>query len=72
MGPSLRNELLDRFEELVDRHKLAEVVDILAEVCSMKADHIRENWQDDALADEWDICAAALLRAGNEASAKHL
>lgn len=55
------NERLDTLEALVDRIGLADVVDLLAEVASAKADHIRENWQDEVTARTWDLDAARLL-----------
>lgn len=41
-------------EALIDRHDLARVIDALAEVCGEKADHLRENWQDNESAEVWE------------------
>jgi hypothetical protein len=57
-------------EAMVDKVGLANVLYALEHICRAKADHIRENWQDDATAKTWDFdankCkgAAARLRAG--------
>lgn len=37
-------------ETLIDRYGLACVFETVALICSAKADHIRENWQDEPLA----------------------
>lgn len=55
------NARLDALEALVDRMSLSAAVGLLAEVASAKADHIRETWQDEALADAWDRQAARLI-----------
>jgi hypothetical protein len=47
-------------EELVDKHGLRAVVDALAGVCADKAEHVRTNWQDQALARAWDKAGLAL------------
>jgi len=55
------NAKIDALEALIDCHTLGGVLDLIAEVCSSKADHIRTNWQDEVTADQWDRYAAALL-----------
>jgi phage gp36-like protein len=55
------NAKIDALEAMIDSHTLGGVLDIIAEVCSAKADHILTNWQDDATADQWDRYSAALL-----------
>ena len=56
------NERLDLIEEIIDEKDLPELVALIAEVCSLKADHIRENWQDDETANVWDGWAAGFLK----------
>ena len=55
------NAKIDALEALIDCHSLGGVLDLIAEVCSAKADHILTNWQDEATADQWDRYTAALL-----------
>ena len=50
-------------EALVDRYGLASTVETLSLIACAKADHIRENWQDEPLATAWDTAAAAILHA---------
>ncbi len=56
------NEVLATLEALVDGKGVRYAIEALAEVASAKADHIRENWQDEPLAAKWDRKAAKLLR----------
>lgn len=55
------NAMLDQIEALVDASTVGTVMDLLAEVCSAKADHIRTNWQDETTAKAWDKMAAQIL-----------
>ena len=55
------NDKLDVLEAMIDRSTLGGVLDLIAEVCSAKADHILTNWQDEATSDQWDRYSAALL-----------
>jgi hypothetical protein len=43
----------DALEALVDASNLTAVVQALSEICDAKAEHIRANWQEDALARAW-------------------
>lgn len=61
--PASRTPIRDTLEALIDRTSLATVVDLLAELASTKAYHIRETWQDDPLADVWDNAAKELIVA---------
>ena len=56
------NEQLDRIESVMDSVRLIpDFIDVIAEVFSAKADHIRENWQDSHTAHIYDLYAAAIL-----------
>ena len=48
---------MNEVERLVDKYGLTELVGSIAAVCGEKADHVRENWQDDKLADKWTKAA---------------
>ena len=56
------HEVVDSLEAMIDASTLATVTDALAEVCYMKADHIRENWQDNITSRPWDIAAGKLVK----------
>ena len=43
----------DHLEALIDRCGLSSVLMALSEICGEKAEHIRSNWQDEALARDW-------------------
>lgn len=50
-----RNELQNTLESLVDKYSLRQIVRLLAEVAHLKADHVRTNWQDELLAEDWTV-----------------
>ena len=58
MTPQEREAL----EGLIDRHSLTAVLELLAEICSDKADHIRTNWQYHPTAACWERAAVELVR----------
>ena len=43
-----------QLEQLIDKFTLPQIIDQLAVVCREKADHLRENWQDNNAARLWD------------------
>ena len=47
-------------ETMVDKVGLRNVVYALAHICDAKAEHIRTNWQDHALAKKWENDAVKL------------
>ena len=53
--------IVDSLEVMVDASTLATVTDALAEVCYLKADHIRQNWQDNITSKPWDVAAGKLV-----------
>ncbi len=55
------NNLIDTLESMIDKHGTDGLCNLIAEVCSAKADHIRENWQDESTAATWDKEAARFL-----------
>ena len=57
---------MQQLESIVDNHGLAPTIEMLAEICNLKADHIRSNWQDDSLASRWGRMAGKLDRDANE------
>ena len=60
------NKNLDTVEAILDKCTLADVLNLIAEIASAKADHIRENWQDGATAEMWDRNAAIIMAASDK------
>jgi len=56
-------ELERELETLLDQTSLAIMLEALASVCSDKAAHIAENWQDSATAKEWIKATRAINQA---------
>lgn len=54
-------QLTEQLEKLVDLHGMKAVVESLAEVCTLKAAHLNENWQDfGAQPKAWDRIGKSL------------
>lgn len=58
-----RPNVTEELERLIDATSLLDVLTGLEMVCSEKADHIRENWQDKMLARRWDRASAICGKA---------
>jgi hypothetical protein len=56
-----RSEAKDQLEAMIDQRSLKEVLDMLAEICHEKADHLRSNWQDEAAARDWERMGNRIL-----------
>jgi hypothetical protein len=67
MNMTLRQQITEKLETMIDVYTLASLLDMLAEVSSEKADHLRSNWQDERTAVVWDRMAARLLNASEVA-----
>ena len=63
MNITEKNKAIDDLELIVDQIGITGLCDLIAEVCSAKADHIESNWQDEILAKEWDGHAAFFINA---------
>jgi hypothetical protein len=66
---------MDRIEELaaeleatVDRHGMASVLESLAVLATLKAEHVETNWQDRELARSWKRVASRIQQAALTAS----
>ena len=46
--------LQDALETLIDATSVTSVLEAIATVCALKADHIRASWQDNQTARVWD------------------
>lgn len=51
---------LTLLESMIDRYALSGTTEALAHIASEKAEHIRENWQDNQTAKVWDDAAKRL------------
>ena len=61
----------DILEKLIDTNGLQAVIVALSQICFEKADHIRENWQDDKLSKLWEKNAKVLDTAQSKLIATH-
>lgn len=52
-------------EEIIDCNSLAHVLDVIAEICQGKAEHLRVNWQDNAQAKAWERAGNKIARLAN-------
>lgn len=57
------NEAKDTLESIVDQFSTSTVINMLSEIAGEKAEHIRENWQDEGLAKQWERLAKVLDRS---------
>ena len=55
-------EFRDELEGLLDRTTLTLLIESLSVVASEKAEHLRENWQDESAAKAWDVATRYLDR----------
>ena len=56
-----KHALKTAMETWIDSHGLTAVVDAICDVCYDKANHIRESYQDKALADQWEFAGLSLV-----------
>lgn len=63
-----RDELRQALEALVDESSVADLLDELSCVCFVKAEHVRANWQDSALARSWEGAGSAVERIAERLS----
>jgi hypothetical protein len=48
------DSLIDKLESFIDSKGLSGVIEMLSQICSFKASHVEENWQDKGLSKEWE------------------
>ena len=51
---------IDQVEQMIDDYGMDLMLKMMSSVCRAKGEHIRDNWQDHELADEWDKAAEKL------------
>ena len=54
--------LRDEIEAMVDKESVVTVLELLADVCYLKAEHLRDNWQDTQSAKVWDKTGDAIMK----------
>jgi FixJ family two-component response regulator len=59
---TMTDNLYDRLEKLIDESSLQEVIERIVHICYEKAEHVRTNWQNEALARIWEHNASKLER----------
>jgi hypothetical protein len=50
-------------EDIIDKSTLEDVVHALVNICNGKAEHLRENWQDNQAAKQWELAGKRLDHA---------
>ena len=50
-------------EEAIDAYGLQRTLELIAEICWEKAEHIRSNWQEPDMAVVWERASQIILRA---------
>jgi hypothetical protein len=55
-------EVKHLMEEFMDKEGLAQLIQLVAEICYEKAEHVLTNWQDENLAKLWEKDAKLLVR----------
>jgi len=53
----------ERLERFIDTSSLAGVLEIIEDICYGKAEHIRSNWQDEAMAKSWERAGRVIAKA---------
>jgi hypothetical protein len=56
----------ETIERIIDKTDLKFVLRTICEICLGKADHLRDNWQDDNLAKTWHKDAATLAKVASK------
>jgi len=52
----------EALEAIIDRRGIRNVLECLMTICNCKAEHLRENWQDEPAAKAWEKVAKSLYR----------
>ena len=60
MNNDQKKQLDEYLESAMDRYGLEQVLERLADLARSKEWHVKENWQDNLLADRWAEIASAL------------
>lgn len=50
----MKKQDIQTIEQIIDRTSPGQMLAAISEICFEKAQHIRENWQDETLAKQWE------------------
>lgn len=50
-------------EDMIDKHGMLEIIETIANIAHLKAEHITTNWQDNELAQRWKNVGASLMQS---------
>lgn len=59
-------ELASELEQAIDGIGLQRVLNLIANICHEKAEHVRTNWQDGTLARAWERDGARIERCASK------
>lgn len=59
----IEQELETELEAIIDKHSISQVLNVIAFICSEKADDIHLGEGNRVLAEQWDILASKVLAA---------
>lgn len=68
IGVKTSEDISSDIENYIDTYGMASVLDVLYGIASCKAEHLRENWQDESAARDWDRVAKAIDRCSRSYS----
>lgn len=60
------DDLIKALESLVDQSSIEDVLACLSNVCLLKAEHVRTNWQDENTAKYWEFISTRLIHLMDE------
>jgi hypothetical protein len=63
MAGELGNSEVDELEAMIDRSSVYAVLEAIAQICRLKAVHLRGDWQDDRAAKVWLRGAVVIEKA---------
>lgn len=62
---------IETLERVIDAYDLPSVLEAIDQICIEKAQHIRENWQDESTARAWDRMGSFVDTAARQVSEHH-
>ena len=57
---TIKQNEMDQIERYIDNYGVAQIILAVSHLASEKAEHIRDTWQDDELANSWDDFAQSI------------
>lgn len=50
----IKELITERLEKIVDEYTIEQTIEALAEVCFLKSEHLKTNWQDEYSSELWE------------------